>query len=117
MVVFITLIDQYININNRVQLFDPSGRFVQKFMGDATLSKSTLSRMFTRNARYRRYRESGSLEMEKMFGRPRSVRVDDDGHMLVPDYECMRIQVYEKEAYPLAEDQIAPPLRSPLLTV
>ena len=103
--------------NNRVQLFDPSGRFVQKFTGDATLSKSILRRMFTRNALYRRHRESGSLEMEKMFGRPRSVRIDREGHMFVPDYECMRIQVYKKEAYPLTEEQIVPPLRSPVLTV
>ncbi len=103
--------------NNRVQLFDPSGRFIQKFTGDATLSKSTLRRMFTRNALYRRHRESGSLDMEKMFGRPRSVRVDREGHMFVPDYECMRIQVYKKEAYPLTAEDIAPPLRSPVLTV
>ena len=103
--------------NNRVHLYDPEGRFVQMFLGDATLSKSTVQRMFTRNGLYRRQRESGSLELEKRFGQPKSVRVDGEGHMFVADYEGHRVQVYKKEAYPLTEEQIVPPLRSPVLTI
>ena len=101
--------------NNRIQLFSKEGRFIQKFTGDGTMSRATLARMWTRPARYKRMRESGSLEMEKLFGRPRSVRVDDEGHMYVPDYECHRLQVYKKEAYPLTPDNVLPPFRSSVM--
>ena len=101
--------------NNRVQLFTQDARFVQQFTGDAIISKSTLDRMFTGNKLSRRLRESGSLDLEKLLGRPRSVRVDDEGHLFIADYECFRIQVYKKHAFPLGEDEIAPPLRSPVL--
>ena len=101
--------------NSRVQLFAPDGRFVQKFNGDATLSSTTLARMKTQNKRFKRLRESGSIDLEKLFGRPRSVRVDEEGHMFVADFECARVQIYKKEVYPLDDDDIASPLRSPTL--
>ena len=101
--------------NDRVQLFDHGGRFVQMFLGDATLSRSRLGRLQNGAGRYLRIREMGSLELEKRFAGPRSVRVDDEGHMYVADYDCYRIQVYKKEAYPLGEELIAPPLRAPTL--
>ena len=46
---------------------------------------------------------------------PISVKVDQEGHMLIPDFGSHRIQVYKKEAYPLTADQIAPELRNPVL--
>lgn len=101
--------------NNRVLLFDQEGLFIQKFIGDATLSKSTLERMFTRTGRYHRIRQMGSIDDEKYFVQPRSVRVDEQGYMFVCDYECYRIQVYQKQAYPLTEEQVIPPLRAPTL--
>lgn len=101
--------------NNRVQLFTQEARFVQQFRGDAVISKSTLDRMFTSNKRSHRLRESGSLDLEKLLGRPHSIRVNDDGLLFIADFECFRIQVYEKLAYPLTNDEIAPPLTSPIL--
>ena len=101
--------------NNRVQLFTQEGRYVQQFTGDATLSKSTLARFFEGSGRLRRMRDYARLDQEKSFARPRSVRVDDEGHMYVPDYEHYRIQVYKKEAYPLDETEIIPPFRVPTL--
>ena len=82
--------------NNRVQLFAEDGHFVQKFVGDATMSRANLERMFTRTAKLRRMRETAAYEPEKYFARPRSVRVDEHGHMYVPDYEHYRIQIYKK---------------------
>ena len=100
--------------NNRVQLFNAEGRYVQKFLGDATLSKSGRDYMLT-NARPNRLRDMANLEQQKLFRSPKSVRVDDQGRMFIPDYGCYRVQVYQKEAIALAEDQIVPPLRSPSL--
>ena len=43
------------------------------------------------------------------------MRVDDEGRMFVPDFWHYRIQIYQKEAYPLDESEIIPPLKSPTL--
>jgi DNA-binding beta-propeller fold protein YncE len=100
--------------NNRVQLFSEEGRYVEKFLGDATLSKSAREYLMP-NAKPLRLREMADLEPQKRLRSPRSVRVDDEGRMYIPDYESFRVQVYQKEAIPLDETQIGPPLRSPTL--
>ena len=100
--------------NDRVQQFAPDGRYLQKFVGDATLSRSARDYMIN-NARPLRLREMTSLEPQKLFRGPRSVRVDGQGRMFVPDFDSFRIQVYQKEAIPLGPDQIAPPLDAPTL--
>jgi DNA-binding beta-propeller fold protein YncE len=103
--------------NNRVHLFNAEGRYVDKFIGDATLSKSGRQYMLT-NARPNRLREMASLEPQKRLRDPRSVRVDAQGRMYVADYGSYRVQIYQKEAIALEPDQISPPMRSPsLLTV
>lgn len=100
--------------NNRVQLFNREGRYVEKFIGDATLSKSARAYMLT-NARPNRLREMANLEPQKRLRSPKSVRVDGQGRMFIPDYWSYRVQVYQKEAIPLGPDLIVPPLRSPSL--
>jgi DNA-binding beta-propeller fold protein YncE len=100
--------------NNRVQLFNEEGRYVQKFLGDATLSRVARTYMLT-NAYPNRLRDIANLEQEKYLRSPRSVRVDDEGRMYVPDYKSYRVQVYQKEAIPLDEHEMAPPVRSPTL--
>ena len=100
--------------NNRVQLFSAEGRYLQKFAGDATLSKLAREYMMT-NAIPLRLREMVCLEPQKLFRTPRSVRVDDQGRMYVPEQASYRVQVYQKEAIPLEPNQISPPLRSPRL--
>ena len=100
--------------NNRVQLFSAEGRYIQKFAGDATLSKLAREYMMT-NAVPLRLREMVCLDPQKLFRTPRSVRLDQQGRMYVPEQGCYRIQVYQKEAIPLESNQIAPPLRSPRL--
>jgi hypothetical protein len=97
-----------------VQLFNERGRYVQKFLGDATLSRVARDYMLT-NSYPNRLREMANLEPEKLFRTPRSVRVDDKGRMYVADFGKYRVQVYQKEAIRLDEHQMAPPVRSPTL--
>jgi DNA-binding beta-propeller fold protein YncE len=100
--------------NDRVQLFNAEGRYVEKFIGDATLSRLGRDYMLT-NARPNRLRDMANLEPQKRFRGPKSVRLDEQGRMYVPDYGAYRVQVYQKEVVPLGPDQMVPPLRSPSL--
>ncbi len=100
--------------NNRVQLFNQEGRYIWKFLGDASLSRVSRTYMMT-NAMPNRLREMGKLEEEKYLRRPRSVRVDNQFRLYVPDYESYRVQIYEKDAIPLDEETMAAPPRNPTL--
>ncbi len=101
--------------NDRIQLFNPDGRYVQQFVGNATLSKSALQVLPTM-LRNKRLRENSNLEQQERFRSPRSVRVDSEGLMFVPDFGAYRIQIYRKEGYPLDEYEIAPALRTVTLS-
>lgn len=103
--------------NNRVLQFDQTGRYVDRFIGDATLSK--IGRSYIQNsARVLRLREMVSLEPQKRFRAPTSVRIDDEGRLYITDFASHRIQVYKKEAYPLGPDEIMPEPATPdLITV
>ena len=101
--------------NNRVQLFDRSGRYVEKFLGDATLSKMARDYVMA-NAKVLRLREMVSLEPAKRLRAPTSVRLDGEGRMYAVDFASHRIQVYKKEAYPLAEEEVMPAPKAPTLT-
>jgi hypothetical protein len=100
--------------NNRVQLFNAEGRYVEKFIGDAVMSRSGREYLMS-NARQLRLREMSKLEPQKRFKSPRSVRVDDEGRMFVTDYDSNRVQIYQKDAIPLDETQIWAPVRAPSL--
>jgi DNA-binding beta-propeller fold protein YncE len=97
--------------NHRVQLFDGDGRFVEKFIGDATLSRQASEYMIT-NLMAMRLREMTSLEPQKRFRWPTSVRTDHAGRMYVADYGSHRVQVYRKDARRLGPGEIAPRPRS-----
>lgn len=102
--------------NNRVQLFNAEGRYVQKFLGDATLSRCARAYILA-NPKPLRLREMANLEPQKLFHGPVSVRVDALGRMFVADCGPHRIQVYQKDAVPLAPHQIMPPLRAPSMSI
>ena len=102
--------------NDRVQQFDATGRYVDKFMGDATLGKAAV-RYVLANPRPLRLREMTPLEPSKRLRGPVSVRLDDQDRMYIVDYGSYRVQVYQKQAVRLGQDQIAPTLRSPSLLV
>jgi DNA-binding beta-propeller fold protein YncE len=100
--------------NDRVQLFNAEGEYVEKFYGDANLSVSAKEYIMA-NPTTLRLREMAKLEETRRFRAPISVKVDDEYRMFVPDYGGHRIQIYKKNAIPLNEDQVAPPLRNPVL--
>ena len=100
--------------NDRVQLFDSEGRFVEQFLGDANLSRSAREYILA-NPVTLRLREMADLEATKRLRAPLTVRVDDESRLYITDFGSHRIQIYKKEAYPLTEQDIAPPLRNPVL--
>ena len=101
--------------NNRIQQFDIDGKYVEQFLGDATLSRM-MRRYVLSNARTLRLRDMASdLEAQKRFRNPRSVKLDDQGRMYVADYGSFRIQIYQKDVVPLSEGEIDMPLRAPTL--
>lgn len=99
--------------NHRVCLFDKTGRYVEQFLGDATLSKSGRTYILA-NPKVLRGREMTTLEPQKRLRGAASVRIDGD-LMYIPDFGCHRIQVYKKEAYPLTEADIWPEQNHPFL--
>ena len=99
--------------NHRICIFDQTGRYVEKFIGDATISKSGRIYILA-NPKVLRGREMTTLEIQKRFRGPASVRIDGD-LMYVPDFGSHRIQVYKKEAYELSEGDIWPPQDHPFL--
>ena len=102
--------------NDRVLMFNAEGQYIWSFSGDATLSRVARTYMLT-NAVPNRLREMGDLEQEKRLRRPRSVRVDNEFRLFIPDYESYRVQIYQKEAIELDRTQYAEPLRNVTLEV
>ena len=97
--------------NHRIQLFDRHGRYVEQFLGNGGISKSGI-RYISVHPGPLRQRYEANLEALKLFISPMSVKVTDDFKMLVPDFGNARIQIFQKEAYPLTEEEIRGPMRS-----
>ena len=102
--------------NNRVQMFNAESQYIYSFRGDASLSRIARQYMMT-NAVSNRLREMGRVEQEKFLRRPRSVRIDSEFRLFIPDYESYRIQIYQKDVIELDQTQFAAPLRNPTLEV
>jgi len=100
--------------NHRVLLFDRTGRYVEKFIGDSGLSKCARTYILA-NPKVLRGREMTTLEDTRRFRGPTSVRVDELGRLYVTDFGSHRVQVYQKEAYPLTEADILPEQDHPFL--
>ena len=100
--------------NDRVQLFNQHGQYVDKFVGDATLSPSGRQYVLA-NAVTLRLRDMAQMEPQKRFRGPMAVEVDDERHMYVADYGSHRIQVYQKDCDVLSENDIAPVPKAPTL--
>ena len=100
--------------NDRVQMFNAETRYVQKFLGDAGLSKIAREYMLT-NAMPNRLRDMSNIEQEKYLRRPKSVTISDDGRLFISDNLSYRLQVYQKEVIHLTPEQYGPPMRSPTL--
>ena len=101
--------------NDRVQQFDQYGRYVDTFIGDATLGKMAMTYIRS-NAKVLRFRETTPLGPSKLLRSPSSVQVDAEGHLYIADYGSHRIQVYKKEAYPLEPQDLLPEQTAPSLS-
>ena len=102
--------------NNRIQLFNENKQYVMQFTGDASMSRSARNYMLL-NAYPNRIREMSSLDIEKLMRGPKSVRVDDQFRMFVPDFRSYRVQVYQKEAIELTNRELSPEMRAVTLSV
>ena len=102
--------------NHRVQMFDRDSRYLVKFLGEATLSRSGREHVL-KGAMPLRMRSMAHLELEpeKRFKGPYSLTVDEKGRMVIVDRDHHRVQVYQKDVIPLEESQMAPPLRAPVI--
>jgi hypothetical protein len=100
--------------NHRVLQFDRTGRFVEEFLGDATLSKSGRTYIMA-NPKVLRAREMTTLGSSKRLRGPASVRLDGEGRLYIPDFGSHRIQVYKKEVYHLSPEEIWPEQKAPFL--
>ena len=100
--------------NNLVHQFAASGRYVDRFMGDATLGTAARELLLT-NPTPLRLREMTPLEQSRRFKTPMAVEIDDQGRMYIVEYAGHRVQVYEKEAYPLEPSQMIEERTSPML--
>ena len=101
--------------NHRVQLFNPEGKYVEQFLGDATLSKMARTYVLA-NPKPLRLREMAWLEPQKRFHGPVSVKVDAAFRLYVADCGPHRIQVYQKEADVLGPEDIMPIPTAPSLS-
>ena len=99
---------------DRVLLFDKDGRYVQQFTGQATLSKMGRAYIMA-NQKTLRLREMTSLDPVKDLRHPQGLTVDGD-KLYICDFGSHRVQVFQKEAYPLSEDQIMPEPLAPTLS-
>mgnify|MGYP001444040573 CR=1 FL=1 len=66
---------------------------------------------------WKNYSKKTNLEREKYLRRPRSVRIDSEFRLWIPDYESYRIQVYKKDFVELDKTQFSAPMRNPTLEV
>ena len=90
--------------NDRVVVYDRDGKYVTLFTGDATLSKIGKTYIMS-SPRVLRLREMSNREIWRKLRSPATVRTY--GNLIyIPDFGCHRIQVYEKESYPLTKDEI-----------
>ena len=98
---------------DRVLLFDKTGRYVQQFTGEATLSKMGRTYILA-NQKTLRLREMTSIDPVKNLRHPQGLRVEGS-KLYVCDFGSHRVQIFEKEAYPLSEDEIMPEPSAPTL--
>ena len=83
--------------NDRVQVFDPRGTYQLKFTDDGTLSAWGLERLME-SPEFLRERHLATLEAERRFWRPSSVKIDSEDRFFVVDTNRHRLHVYKKES-------------------
>ena len=82
--------------NHRVQVFDGDGGFKDQLTGDATMSTWAEQLMAANPLMMEQRRVAKNLGQEKGFWKPRGIKVDDQGQVIVVDSGRGRLQVYQK---------------------
>ena len=84
--------------NDWVQVFDPEGGFVTRFLGDAGMSKWGEERLASNPENMLGQRQLVErLEPEKRFVQPVAIEVDPENRIIVVDSARHRLQIYQKE--------------------
>ena len=91
--------------NDRVQVFDLKGKYQLKFTGDATMSKWGLETLLA-SPEFLRERHNATLEPERPFWRPSSVKVDSEDRIIIADSNRHRLQIYQKDTVTVDADWI-----------
>ena len=91
--------------NDRVQVFDPRGVYQLKFTEGATVSKWGLGVLLS-NPNMARERHNATLEPERKFFRPSSVKVDAEDRIFIVDTNRHRVVVYQKDTVIVDADWI-----------
>ena len=99
--------------NDRIQLFNEKGEYVQRFIGVATLSRVARDYMLT-NAYPNRLRDMADLADPEAVARSEVGARQRRSHVR-PRLRSYRVQVYKNEAIPLNESQMSAPMRAPTL--
>ncbi len=85
--------------NDRVQVFDENGAFAAELLGAATMSKWGKDRLSSNPENMLGQRERvRTLEPEKRFVQPVSVKVDRAGRLIVADSARHRLQIYRRNS-------------------
>ena len=83
--------------NDRVQVFDDKGKCVAELLGDATMSKWGEARLSSNPENMLGQRQQvRSLDPEKQFVQPASVKIDRTGQLIVADSARHRLQIYRR---------------------
>ena len=108
-------VDQYGDIyvvdrgNHRGLMFNPRGRFLESFIGDATLNERGMRKLMTNLDMLRMRENVVDLDAEKRFFNPSAVKVDGEDRVYWADTGRYRIQIYSKICKVLGPDEIDPP--------
>jgi sugar lactone lactonase YvrE len=89
---------------NRVRIYDSEGTHLLTLAGDADQLPPWQQDRVDSNLDTKRARMRADLSTEKILKRPISIRLDDEGRILVLEAVANRIQVYAKE-----RDWVDPP--------
>ena len=82
--------------NHRVQIFDPDGNYQAQLNGDATMSTWAEQLMAANPLMMEQRRVAKDLSQEKGLWKPRGIKVDGQGRIIVVDSGRGRLQVYQK---------------------
>ena len=85
--------------NNRVPVFTSDGRSITTFTGEAGISKWGAAKLNPSPDMTRQRNLVRDLAPERRFWRPKAVKIDDQGRIIILDSNRNRMQVYQKEDY------------------